>query len=142
MDRWLVPAIAAVAALAIGFAIGAAVSGGDDAVPTEPTTEQDEEEVVTETDPEVQETCLAALDAAEQEVQVEQRTSDLLDEYEDVVVRATEALADFDTRRLEQLLSEVETLNRRSDRLVDDARTAELEEALETCRTLLGAEQA
>lgn len=136
MDRWLIPVIAAVAALAIGFGIGAAVYGDDDADVTVPETETAEASPTP--DAEGQQTCLAALDAAEQDVQAEQRTSDLLDEYESVIDRATDALADFDTRRLEQLLTEVEALNRRSDRLIDESRDADISSAIDTCQRVLG----
>lgn len=140
MDRWWIPVVAAVAALAIGFGIGAAVYGGEDpeTAASEPAPVESEDTGAHPVDAEVQETCIAALDAAEQEVGAEQRTSDLLNEYESVINKATEALSDFDTRRLEQLLSQVETLNERSRRLIDETRNADISSAIETCRSVLG----
>lgn len=138
MDRWVIPAIAAIAALAIGFGIGAAVYGDDDPDVATPETETAEATPTPAADAEGQQTCLAALEAAEQEVQAEERTSTLLDDYESVINRATEALADFDTRRLEQLLTEVEELNRRSDRLIEESRDADISSAIDTCQSVLG----
>jgi hypothetical protein len=137
MDRWLVPLVAAVVALAVGFGIGTAVSTDEGTDITAPEVDSDDAATPT-IETEVQETCIAALDAAEQEIQAEQRTSELLDDYENVIGEATDALADFDTRRLETLLSEVETLNRRSDRLIDETRNADISAALDTCRDVLG----
>lgn len=142
MNRWLAAGIAVVVGLAIGFGIGAAVYGDDE--PEEITSGTDvatttpEPSPVVSPDPAAQETCLAALDAAEQDVQAEERTSDLLDRYETVIMQATEALADLDTRRLEELLTEVEQLNERSERLIDDSRNADISSAIETCRSVLG----
>lgn len=140
MNRGLAAGIAVVVGLAIGFGIGAAVYGDDETEETGSGTD-----VATTTpepspaaDPAAQETCLAALDAAEQGVQAEERTSDLLDRYESVIMEATEALADFDTRRLEELLTEVEQLNERSERLIEDSRNADISSAIETCRSVLG----
>lgn len=140
MDRWLIPVVAAVIALVVGFGIGALVYADDADTETEAdvATPSPTAPVV---DPAGQETCLAALDAAEQDVQAEERTSALLDDYENVIERSTEALADFDTRRLEQLLTEVEELNRRSDSLISDARNADISAAIDTCRSVLGAEE-
>ncbi len=140
MDRWLIPTIAAVVALAIGFGIGAAVYGDDepDDVASEANTATPDETATPDADSGDQETCLAALEAAEQDVQAEERTSVLLDEYESVINRASKALADFDTRRLEQLLTEVEALNRRSERLIDESRNADISSAIDTCRSVLG----
>lgn len=140
MDRWLVPVVAAVVALAVGFGVGMAVSSDEEPELTAPeidSTESDEA-ATPAVDAEVQGTCIAALDAAEQEIEAEQRTSELLDEYETVIGEATEALGDFDTRRLEELLSEVESLNRRSERLIDETRNADISAALDTCRSVLG----
>lgn len=143
MDRWLIPTIAAVVALAIGFGIGAAVYGDDER--GEAATETETEAPGTAATPDVDaagnETCLAALEAAEQDVQAEQRTSALLDEYESVLNRTTKALADFDTRRLEQLLTEVEALNRRSEQLIEDSRSADISSAIDTCRSVLGVDE-
>lgn len=140
MDRWLVPVVAAVVALAVGFGIGTAVSNEEETDITAPPVESDDTPTPT-LDTEVQDTCISALDAAEQEIEVEQRTSELLDEYETVIGEATEALGDLDTRRLEELLSEVEALNRRSDRLIDETRNADVSAALDTCRSVLGTDE-
>lgn len=141
MDRWLVPVIAAVVALAVGFAIGAAVYADDD--PASTATGPDVVATPDETAPAgldeaSRQTCLAALDGAQEDVQAEQRLSGVLNDYESVIERATDALSDFDTRRLEQLLSEIEELNRRSQRLINDTRQADVTGAIETCRSVLG----
>lgn len=141
MNRWVIPAIVAVVALAVGFGIGAAIYAGDDqdaSVDVDSTTTPEDTETMS-ADPEAQQTCLAALDAAEQDLQAEERTSALLERYQSVLNDASEALAEFDTRQLEQLLTEVEALNRRSQRLVDDSRDADISSAIETCRSVLGA---
>lgn len=137
MDRWLAPALAAVVALAVGFGIGALVYR-DDAADTAPAPVTPAP-TVTVTEEVDDETCLAALEAAEQDVQAEQRLSNLLDEYEDVIDRSATALSDFDTRELERLLSEVEALNARSEALIEDSRTTDLSAAIDTCREVLGA---
>lgn len=137
MDRWLAPALAAVVALAAGFGIGALVYR-DDATETAPVPVTPAP-TVTVTEEVDDETCLAALEAAERDVQAEQRLSDLLDEYEDVIGRSATALSDFDTRELERLLSEVEALNARSEGLIEDSRTSDLSAAIDTCREVLGA---
>lgn len=141
MNRWLAAGIAVVVGLAIGFGIGAAVYGDDEpeeGSATDVATTTPEPSPAVSPDPAAQETCLAALDAAEQDVQAEERTSDLLDRYESVIMEATEALADFDTRRLEELLTEVERLNERSESLIEDSRNADISSAIDTCRSVLG----
>lgn len=140
MNRWLIPAIAGVAALGIGFGIGAVVYGNDDEDGTTAETDvASTPDDVASADPAAQQTCLAALDAAEQDVEAEERTAALLERYQSVLNEGSEALAEFDTRRLEQLLTEVEALNRRSQELVDDSRDADISSAIETCRSVLGA---
>lgn len=135
-DRWVAPAIAAVVALAAGFGIGALVYA-DDADTTE-GAQVAPAPTVTVTPAVDQETCLAALEAVEQDVQAEERLSTLLDEYEDVIGRSASALSDFDTRELERLLSEVEDLNVRSEELIADSRDTDLQAAIDTCREVLG----
>ncbi len=143
MDRWLIPVLAALVALAIGFGLGALVYGEDDAGSTtaEPEVAATPETTATPIDEAERQTCLAALEAAEQDVQAEQRLASLMDDYESVIERATEALTELDTRRLEQLLTEVEALNARSEQLIDDSREADVSAALDTCRSVLGAEE-
>lgn len=141
MDRWAAPAIAAVVALAIGFGIGAFVYADDDAAETAPAPEVALSPTDADTAEADQETCLSALEEAEQDVEAEQRIADLVDSYEDIIDRSVDALADFDTRRLEQLLSELEELNQRSERLIDDTRQMDISAAIETCRSVLGVDE-
>lgn len=144
MNRWVPTVIAALVALGIGFGIGAAVFSDDDADErgngaVAPTTPSDIETPDPLTD-EGRDTCLDALASVEQDLEAEQRTSRLLERYEDVLGRSVDAISQLDTRRLEELLSEVEELNRRSQELLDDSRSADVSGALETCRTVLGAD--
>lgn len=142
MDRWLMPVLAALVALAIGFGVGALVYGDDaDPTTTDPDVAATPEATATPIDEADRQTCLAALEAAEQDVQAEQRLAGLMDDYESVIERATEALTELDTRRLEQLLTEVEALNARSEQLIDDSRQADVSGALDTCRSVLGADE-
>lgn len=140
MDRWLIPVVAAVVALAIGFGLGALVYADDDAEPATADPGVAATPDATPADETDRQTCLAALEAAEQDVQAEQRLADLVNEYESVINRSAEALSELDTRRLEQLLAEVEELNIRSKSVIDDTRAADVGAAVDTCRTVLGAD--
>lgn len=138
MDRWIAPIVAAVLALVVGFGIGALVYADDEADTTTTAPETTPAPTAVATDDGGNETCLAALEEVEQDVEAEQRVADLVDEYENIIGRSAMALSDFDTRRLEELLSEVEDLNERSERLIDETRTTDVSAAIETCRSVLG----
>lgn len=142
MDRWLIPIVAAVVALALGFGLGALVYADDDAEPAtaDPGVAATPDATAAPVDETDRQTCLAALESAEQDVQAEQRLADLMNDYESVIERSTEALSELDTRRLEQLLTEVEELNIRSKSVIDDSREADVGAAIDTCRTVLGAD--
>ena len=122
---WLVIAVGAVS-LVVGVIVGAVAFGADG--DTGPAAGP----------PSLPDACAQALDEADAQLRLRTEAPEITARYRGLLRRGADALASFDTERLERILGELEQVNRRAERALADVRRDDFEALARRCREETG----